>query len=225
MYDSLLTEAVGSVFQEVTDLTPVFVNGDSAHASVELADLPPARLSFVDLSAIARRNTGSPFVSAASAAVAAKCIPAVRPDALTEAVKTELVEFGLTPDLIEKNAAAARQAYEATVAAELVRAGAPPVLGVADQAISYPPGLALVGPTIRSRGNASLRATGSWRVEQPVIDPARCKRCFVCYLYCPEAAVRLDGQNFPHIDYDHCKGCMICYEECPTDAISRKLEA
>jgi 2-oxoacid:acceptor oxidoreductase delta subunit (pyruvate/2-ketoisovalerate family) len=72
---------------------------------------------------------------------------------------------------------------------------------------------------------AALRKTGNWRTERPVIDLAKCKRCFLCYLYCPEATMRLDTENFPHVDYDHCKGCMICYEECPTDAIARRQEA
>ena len=57
-----------------------------------------------------------------------------------------------------------------------------------------------------------------------MIDLAKCKRCFLCYLYCPEGAMSLDPDNFPHVDYDHCKGCMICYEECPTDAITRRQE-
>ena len=52
----------------------------------------------------------------------------------------------------------------------------------------------------------------------------KCKRCFLCFLFCPEAAITLDEQNDPNIDYEHCKGCMICYEECPPRAIFRRLE-
>jgi 2-oxoacid:acceptor oxidoreductase delta subunit (pyruvate/2-ketoisovalerate family) len=79
-------------------------------------------------------------------------------------------------------------------------------------------------PTIRRRASAALRETGSWRLERPAIALKKCKRCFLCYLYCPDAAIRLDSDNYPHVDYDHCKGCMICYEECPTQAISRSPE-
>lgn len=225
MDDSLLGEACGSVFQGVGDCTPVIVNGDAVQATLEPAKLPPARFSFIDLSAITRRITGSGFVSAAAAAVAARCISAVRPAALEEAVRIELVEFGLAPDLIEKNAAAAREAYRTTSAVELVAAVRPPSPSAPEEKIAQSDDLEFIGPTIRARGTARLRATGSWRIDRPVIDLAACKRCFVCYLYCPEAAVRLDAENFPHIDYDHCKGCMICHEECPTDAISRRLEA
>ena len=225
MDDSLLTEARAWVFQGVSADTPVFVNGDPEHPAVDCADLPHARLSLVDMSAIARKLTGGAFVNAAAAAVAARCIPAIYPAALDEAVRTELLEFGLAPESIEKNVALARQVYGTTAAVELGANEIPPAATTLEPTAAYPAAVELMGPTIRSRGTARLRATGNWRIEQPVIDVAACKRCFVCYLYCPEAAVRLDGESFPHIDYDHCKGCMICYEECPTDAIGRKVQA
>jgi pyruvate ferredoxin oxidoreductase delta subunit len=83
----------------------------------------------------------------------------------------------------------------------------------------------LYAPVIRNPANANFRHTGSWRVERPEIELAKCKRCFLCFLYCPDTAIRLDADDFPHVDYDHCKGCMICCEECPTGAITRRLEA
>jgi pyruvate ferredoxin oxidoreductase gamma subunit len=225
MDDSLLKEAPGQVFQGVDDKTPLFVNGDRDRLEVNLKDLPPAKFLFIDLSAIARELIGSVFVSAAAAAIAAKCVPAINPSALEEAVRIELADFGLAPDLVEKNVAAAGAAYQRTPAVDLAavanveRAAAP-----AWQAVPYLGKSHFAGPTIRHRGSAALRATGNWRVERPEIDLTKCKRCFLCYLYCPEAAMRLDAENFPHVDYDHCKGCMICYEECPTDAITRRIE-
>jgi pyruvate ferredoxin oxidoreductase gamma subunit len=225
MDDSLLKEAPGQVFQGVDEKTPLFVNGDRDRLEVNLKDLPPAKFLFIDLSAIARELIGSVFVSAAAAAVAAKCVPAINPAALEEAIRIELADFGLAPDLVEKNVAAAGAAYQRTPAVDLAavanleRATAP-----AWQAVPYLGKSHFAGPTIRHRGSAALRATGNWRVERPEIDLTKCKRCFLCYLYCPEAAMRLDAENFPHVDYDHCKGCMICYEECPTDAITRRIE-
>jgi pyruvate ferredoxin oxidoreductase gamma subunit len=225
MDDSLLKEAPGQVFQGVDDKTPLFVNAVPDRLEVNLKELPPAHFLLVDLSAIARELIGSAIVSAAAAAIAAKCIPSIHRGALEEAVGTELAEFGLTPDLIERNVAAACEAYQRTPAVDL--ALAPPIQEATApswQAVPYLGSARFAGPTIRHRGSAALRATGNWRVERPEIDLAKCKRCFLCYLYCPESAMRLDGENFPHVDYDHCKGCMICYEECPTDAISRRLE-
>lgn len=72
--------------------------------------------------------------------------------------------------------------------------------------------------------------TGDWREATPVIDHARCipsKRnkpsCFLCWLYCPEAAVK---RTIPvEIDLDYCKGCGVCAEECPAAAITMVREA
>lgn len=140
-------------------------------------------------------------------------------------MRSEIAEFGLAPDLVEKNLAAARQAYELAPAIGLTATEFDAeILEPSWQAVPYLGSAQFAGPTIRHRGSAALRATGNWRTERPVIELAKCKRCFLCYLYCPEAAMRLDADNFPHVDYDHCKGCMICYEECRTDAISRRME-
>lgn len=227
MDGSLLSEASSQVFHGVEESTPVFVNGAPERFQVSLKDAPRARFQFVDLTAIAREYTAGGFVSAGAAAVAAKCVPSIALAALEEAVRIEVAEFGLAPELAEKNVAAARAVYRIAPAVELaVRASAGERAAEPSwEAVPYLGKSGLVGPTIQHRGSAALRATGSWRMARPEIDLARCKRCFLCYLYCPEAAMRLDAENFPRVDYDHCKGCMICYEECPTDAISIRLEA
>jgi len=226
MDDSLLTEAQGQVFQGVDGATPLVVNTVPESFAADVKRLPPANYFALDLNEIARQLIGHVFVSAAAAAVAAKTIRAVSLDALEEAVRIEIADFGLAAAVIDNNVAAARRAYECApilepaVRADTETAGAtrfavPPYLSTTQFA----------GPTIRHRGSAALRQTGNWRIERPEIELKKCKRCFLCYLYCPEAAMRLDDENFPHVDYDHCKGCMICYEKCPTDAISRRLEA
>jgi pyruvate ferredoxin oxidoreductase gamma subunit len=226
MDDSLLKEAAGQVFQGVSESTPVFVNADPKQLAVMVKGLPSADYYLMDLSAIARDLIGRAFVSAAAAAVAAKSVTDVEPSALADAVRSEIAEFGLTADLVEKNVLAALEAYQQAPIMDLARitASAPPI-EPSLQAVPYLGTAQFAGPTIRHRGSAALRQTGNWRTERPEIDLAKCKRCFLCYLYCPEAAMRLDAENFPHVDYDHCKGCMICYEECPTDAISRRVEA
>ena len=47
----------------------------------------------------------------------------------------------------------------------------------------------------------------------------RCVNCLLCWLYCPDSAVRLDGTTFTGFDLDLCKGCEICAEVCPVDAM------
>ena len=226
MDDTLLTEAAGQVFHGVNDQTPLLVNADSGRFEANSTKLPSANFVSIDLTAIARKLIGNTFISAAAAAVAAKCIPAIRQAALEAAVRSELAEFGLPGELIEKNLAVARDAYEQ---APILRLPVNPIpVSDLESFLATPAYLtasAFAGPTIHHRGSAALRQTGNWRAQRPVIDLAKCKRCFLCYLYCPEAAMRLDTENFPHVDYDHCKGCMICYEECPTEAITHRQEA
>lgn len=225
MDETLLTEAPGQVFHGVKDQTPVLVNTDPARFQTSSTKLPSANFVPIDLTTIARKLIGNTFISAAAAAAAAKCIAKIDRACLEESIRTELADFGLPSELIERNLLLAREAYEQAAPLSLP---ANPVLPMAlESAVVTPPYLTsskFAGPTIRHRGSATLRKTGNWRTERPVIDLAKCKRCFLCYLYCSEAAMRLDAENFPHVDYDHCKGCMICYEECPTDAISRRPE-
>jgi pyruvate ferredoxin oxidoreductase gamma subunit len=223
--DSLLKEAPGQVFHGVEPTTPILVNGDPNALGIIIKDLPPADYYCIDLNQIARQRIGRVFVSAAAAGAAAKCIPAITPAAISDAVKFEIADSGLTADLAEKNVTAALEAYRIAPMVNILRSSQALRAGELPwQAVPYLGSSRFAGPTIRHRGSAALRPTGNWRSERPVIDLAKCKRCFLCNLYCPEAAMQLDEENFPHVDYDHCKGCMICYEECPTDAISRRAE-
>jgi pyruvate ferredoxin oxidoreductase gamma subunit len=223
MDDSLLQEARAQVFEGVHAETPLFVNG--AAPQVKRQELPVANFVFIDLSTIARRLLGHVFVSAPAAAAVAKAAGVISLEALIAAVRIEIAEFGLSQELIEKNAAAAREAYALAPRITLgPRPESPAPAKPAVEPMAYLNSAQFLGPTIRHRGGAALRDTGSWRTERPEIALEKCKRCFLCYLYCPDAAITLDAENFPHVDYDHCKGCMICYEECPTDAITRRLD-
>jgi 2-oxoacid:acceptor oxidoreductase delta subunit (pyruvate/2-ketoisovalerate family) len=63
--------------------------------------------------------------------------------------------------------------------------------------------------------------TGGWRTGlRPDADLTRCVNCLLCWLYCPDSAVLLDGEAFAGFDLEHCKGCEICAEACPTGAIA-----
>ena len=67
--------------------------------------------------------------------------------------------------------------------------------------------------------------TGGWRTgEKPAADLSRCVNCLLCWLYCPDSAVTLDGETFTGFDLDNCKGCGICEDICPTDAIAMVAE-
>jgi pyruvate ferredoxin oxidoreductase gamma subunit len=224
MDDSLLKEAAAQVFHGADEQTPIIVNAARDEFERSSSHYPKARYVALNLSEIARRLIGKDLVSAAAAAVAARSIAAITLAALERAVCAEITEFGLPPELVDKNVAAARDAFERAPALDLTKRRIVESSPEEFSPVPYLTSSRFAGSTIHHPGSAALRQTGNWRTERPVIELAKCRRCFLCYLYCPEAAMRLDGDNFPYVDYEHCKGCMICYEECPTEAISRRAE-
>lgn len=65
---------------------------------------------------------------------------------------------------------------------------------------------------------STINLTGYWRVMRPVVDKSKCKKCTICWKFCPDAAVKLvDGE--PVIDLQYCKGCGVCSFECPAKCI------
>jgi 2-oxoisovalerate ferredoxin oxidoreductase delta subunit len=65
---------------------------------------------------------------------------------------------------------------------------------------------------------STMNITGLWRVVRPVVDKERCKKCTICWKFCPDAAITLvDGE--PVVDLRYCKGCGICAFECPSKCI------
>ncbi|MDJ0807493.1 MAG: 2-oxoacid:acceptor oxidoreductase family protein [Gammaproteobacteria bacterium] len=80
-------------------------------------------------------------------------------------------------------------------------------------------------PAIHAGLTSEAIKTGAWRTMRPLVDYARCNRCWwVCSTFCPDGAIRVDEERYPQIDYDHCKGCLICVAQCPPHAISAVAE-
>ncbi|MCM8757278.1 MAG: 4Fe-4S binding protein [Candidatus Omnitrophica bacterium] len=69
-------------------------------------------------------------------------------------------------------------------------------------------------------GASSLQfKTGNWRSIRPVHHPEKCIHCLLCWIACPDSAIKVKDGRFQTIDYDYCKGCGICSHECPKKAI------
>jgi 2-oxoacid:acceptor oxidoreductase delta subunit (pyruvate/2-ketoisovalerate family) len=76
------------------------------------------------------------------------------------------------------------------------------------------------------RDEAVQPQTGQWRTGlRPETDLAACIDCLLCWLYCPDDAVQLEGTAFTGFDLDHCKGCELCAAVCPTGAIAMVADA
>lgn len=72
--------------------------------------------------------------------------------------------------------------------------------------------------------NESLkRDMSSWRVFIPTIDYSKCKKCWMCFDYCPEGVISKSDEG-PIINRTLCKGCGICATECPFKAIEMERE-
>lgn len=76
-----------------------------------------------------------------------------------------------------------------------------------------------VGNILLEPGTSSQRRTGDWRTERPVVDRTKCNKCGLCWLYCPDAAMKAVEDGYYEPDLYHCKGCGICAEVCAKGAI------
>ena len=81
-----------------------------------------------------------------------------------------------------------------------------------------------LGATIPEAGNSIYNETGGWRTNVPTVDPEKCNGCMLCYFYCPDASIIIDGEKATGFDLAHCKGCGICAAECPMGAITMSVE-
>ena len=75
-----------------------------------------------------------------------------------------------------------------------------------------------LGAAIPEAGNSQYYVTGGWRSERPIRDKETCTECLICWIMCPDSAIRTENEQLAddEFDLDHCKGCGICANECPT---------
>lgn len=141
-------------------------------------------------------------------------------------LEAELAAAGLTPAQHDANLNLAQRTYELASQWEPITVrprAVTPQPATLHQVQYVPPSLA--APSVYAIANTPQRRTGSWRQFRPVLQPDKCSKCWLCFVWCPEAAISLDEDDLPHVDYDVCKGCLLCAHECPTHAFTIEKEA
>jgi pyruvate ferredoxin oxidoreductase gamma subunit len=175
----------------------------------------PAPAATVDPAAL-------PYVGTACAAAAARLSGVIERDCLITALREELA--ALPTPVIEDNLAEAQRAWETMaphqgLVTERDEPGARDYTPPAWVDLPVESARRAV-PAIHAAATSVEVRTGLWRTMRPVIDYARCNRCWwVCSTFCPDGAISVEPEGTPVIDYDHCKGCLVCVAKCPPHAI------
>lgn len=206
----------------------VIVNSSQAPGSLVLSK--GARAATVDATSIALERVGQPTVNTAMLGAFARATGLVRLEDIAVGIR-EVVGRRLGPEVAERNVAASAAAFDATRLGEGAGGRVYPASARwLPTVFDLPPGLATppmetaagpVGP-----GSSVANRTGGWRVSRPILDPAKCTNCLLCWFYCPEGSIAR-GEKLVRIEMDYCKGCGICEAACVPGAIRmvREVEA
>jgi pyruvate ferredoxin oxidoreductase gamma subunit len=215
--DSLLPMPAAGVLQGITPRTVLLIHSSEAPEGWR------HRLNIAGPLLTLPTQAEQHFAGTALAGAAAQLVGVITAAALEQAVQQELA--GLGEEALAANLAQAMAAYEgmAAHAGQVSEGEAPAAVGYKHPNwIGLPLDEADAAAAAIHAGATSVEVrTGLWRTLRPVIDYARCKRCWwVCSEFCPDSAIKVNAEHYPEIDYEHCKGCLICVAQCPSHAIT-----
>lgn len=83
-------------------------------------------------------------------------------------------------------------------------------------------GREITGP-IAWMSSKTVSTASSWRTMRPVLISAKCTGCMVCWKFCPDVAVEMEGKKV-RFDLNVCKGCGVCFAVCAPKAIEMVTE-
>lgn len=224
MDDSLLGRPEAAVLDGLDASSLVLINSRHDADVLKAQHGVVGRVVTQDVSSVALALLKHHVLSAPIAGFAMKAAGLGAWDLLERAVARELADAHLSADLIQRNLTATRTAYDAA-----------PTMGLRERptrgtTAPSPPFIMprlparVAAPSVTAEATSALRTTEGWRVYRPVIDLDGCTRCFLCFALCPEGAIHLDAEHYPHVDYAHCKGCLVCVAECPPKVITQVRE-
>jgi pyruvate ferredoxin oxidoreductase gamma subunit len=226
--DSLVAVPAAGVLQGIDPHTVLLINSHEPPETWEDRLNIPGQVLILPVTEEVEDRAELPFLGTTCAGAAARLIGVIPLEHLQEAIRDELANLG--PELVEKNLKLASEAFQiAADYAGRVKEGG--VISAREYEtpdwIELPFETATISsPTIHAGLTSELSNTGAWRTMRPVIDYNRCNRCWwVCSEFCPDGAIKVDKEGYPHIDLDHCKGCLVCVAQCPPHAIEAVAES
>jgi pyruvate ferredoxin oxidoreductase gamma subunit len=220
MDDSLLDHPEAAVLDGLDASSLVLINSRHDAQELKAEHHIVGRVVTQDVSSLALAVLKHHVLSAPIAGFTMKAAGLGSWDLLERAVARELADAHLSGDLIQCNLTATRTAYDAASTIGLMERPAPGSIAAAPAFIVPRLPARVAAPSVTAGGTSALRTTEGWRVYRPVIALDRCTRCFLCFALCPEGAIHLDAEHYPHVDYAHCKGCLVCVAECPPQVIT-----
>lgn len=182
------------------------------------------RTAAIDATSVALEILKAPITNTAILGALAKATGIVKLESLEEAIMGRFGEK-LGAKTGERNALAARTAYERTVSG---KSRGVKKLEPKKQWLPTYQELPVGGALVEGKTEAGLIGPGSfienkvmgWATFRPVRDREKCTMCLLCWFYCPEGTiVRISDKGDLMTNYDYCKGCGVCSNECPVDAI------
>jgi pyruvate ferredoxin oxidoreductase gamma subunit len=224
MDSSLLAQPDAGVLSGLDEGSLLLVN--STHSSEELENRcqTPAQVVSMDVTSIALDLLGYQPLSAPIAGFTLKAAALTPWNQAAEAVEIELAAMGLSQELIACNLRATEAVYHAAPSVGLSEPRQPRAT-VSPRPFVVPRlPIHIAVSAIEREATPAPRTTEGWRAYRPVVQRARCTRCFLCFALCPEGAIQLDSQDYPVVDYSHCKGCLTCMTECAPKAIDERRE-
>jgi pyruvate ferredoxin oxidoreductase gamma subunit len=203
----------------------LLINTPRDHRALQHMATHGGRLLVADFTTLVLSMTQTLASLSTALGIAAACLVGLRLEDSLAGVNAELAQVHLTPAQQTANVLLARTVYAQvqTWAPVRERSADADILSVPLVDMPFdPPSWA--APSIYAAANSPQRRTGSWRQFRPVLQREQCTRCWLCFVWCPEAAISLDADDYPVVDYEVCKGCLLCAHECPTQAYSVEQE-
>lgn len=218
--ETLLDDTLAAPVSGANESTVIFINSKHSPADLKEHFHLPSLPVVLDLTEYCMRHIKSGMVlSSALSAAGARISATIGMGALLDAVRTELEDLGVGPEMLGKNLELATEVYENLPSIQMTSREeepikANPMLTLRQESVTS------AAPIILAHANMGLKKTGNWRIQRPEIDLDHCNGCWICFARCPDGTIHIGEHGKPVIDYDHCKGCLICAVECPSESIN-----